>query len=267
MYEKLYEPLPDTAAYLERLGLKPPRELNREYLDGLVYAHQCRIPFENLDVYAFHRPISLGIADLFQKIVMNKRGGYCFEMNALFTALLNALGYRAWACMCRILRSKDYIPPVMHRGVLVELDGQLYFCDVGYGGPEAPGSLPVCDGARRCFGKEEYFITRADAYWWTLNRMTSQGVSEKVMRFYTMPQENVEFLALSEYCSTSPDSIFTQKVFLNIRTPDGFDSVLGDVFTHARNGSSEVYTIKNRQEFFRIAGQYFGLRFSGAEKS
>ena len=133
MYEKLYEPLPDTAAYLERLGLEPPRELNREYLDGLVYAHQCRIPFENLDVYAFHRPISLGIADLFQKIVMNKRGGYCFEMNALFTALLNALGYHAWACMCRILRSKDYIPPVMHRGVLVELDGQLYFCDVGYG--------------------------------------------------------------------------------------------------------------------------------------
>ena len=92
MYENLYEPIPDTELYLKRLGTASRPVLDKSYLDALVFAHQCRIPFENLDVYEYHRPISLGITDLYNKVILGGRGGYCFELNALFTRF-----FRLWA--------------------------------------------------------------------------------------------------------------------------------------------------------------------------
>ena len=56
MYENLYEPIPDTELYLKRLGTASRPVLDMSYLEALVFAHQCRIPFENLDVYEYHRP-------------------------------------------------------------------------------------------------------------------------------------------------------------------------------------------------------------------
>lgn len=79
MYENLYEPIPDTELYLKRLGTASRPVLDKSYLDALVFAHQCRIPFENLDVYEYHRPISLGITDLYNKVILGGRGGYCLS--------------------------------------------------------------------------------------------------------------------------------------------------------------------------------------------
>ena len=259
MYENLYEQIPDTGLYLKRLAMPASSTQDKAYLDALVYAHQCRVPFENLDVYAYHRPISLGISNLYEKVVVQQRGGYCFELNALFTRFLTDLGFRASSCMCRILRNKDFLPPILHRGVIVEIGSSQYFCDVGYGGPTPPASILVEDGVEAKFGNETYYIDKADDFWWTLSRMTSSGEREKVIQFYTMPQDNVNFITMNFYCSQSPDSVFTQKLFLNIRTEDGINSVLGDLFTRTRNGVSEKRTVENREEMRAIMHDCFGL--------
>ena len=81
MYEELYAPLPDRAAYLERIGLRDePMPLNAETLHKLMYAHLTHVPFENLDVLEKHMTPDLGIEALFDKIVVRRRGGYCFEL-------------------------------------------------------------------------------------------------------------------------------------------------------------------------------------------
>ena len=93
MYEELYEKLPDANRYWDKLGLsRPEAPLSKDDLDRIIFAHQSRIPFENLDVCDFHRPIKLGIPDLFEKIIVGNRGGYCFELNALLDALLQDAG-------------------------------------------------------------------------------------------------------------------------------------------------------------------------------
>ncbi len=56
MYEELYAHIPEPEAYLERLGIPAPLKPNREFLDRLVYAHQCAVPFENLDICDYHMP-------------------------------------------------------------------------------------------------------------------------------------------------------------------------------------------------------------------
>ena len=86
MYESLYAPLPSIKAYLERIAVKAVEQLNLEELNALVLAHQCKIPFENLDIYELDKKINLGVGELFEKVINQKRGGYCFELNALFMA-------------------------------------------------------------------------------------------------------------------------------------------------------------------------------------
>ena len=108
MYEELYSPIPDVGAYLERLHLPEPEVPDREYLNRLIYAHQKYIVFENLDSYLYRRPVSLGTEELFEKIIVNGRGGFCFELNGLFARLLRELGYHAAGCIVRIVRKKDF---------------------------------------------------------------------------------------------------------------------------------------------------------------
>lgn len=259
MYENLYEHIPDTERYLRRLSMPRSSSFDKSYLDALVYAHQCSVPFENLDVYRYRRPISLGIPELYEKIVVRERGGYCFELNALFTRFITDLGFQASSCMCRILRNKDFLPPILHRGIIVEIGSRKYFCDVGYGGPTPPASILVEDGVAEKFGRETYYIDKADEFWWTLSRMTSSGEKEKIIQFYTMPQDNINFMTMNFYCSHSPDSVFTQKLFLNIRTEDGVNSILGNLFTQTRNGVTEKRTVEDDGEMLAVMRDYFRL--------
>ena len=91
----------ETRAYLARLGLERPERPTREALDDLVYAHQCSIPFETIDMYRCTEPPDLEPAHVFDKLVTQRRGGYCFELNTLFEALLASLGYQVRPCLCR----------------------------------------------------------------------------------------------------------------------------------------------------------------------
>lgn len=260
MYEGLYAPIPDVDAYLRRLAVQKEEVLDKRYLDTLIYAHQCQVVFENLDVYRAHRPISLKIEDIFQKVVRDGRGGYCFELNALFTQLLKDLGYEAYPCMSRIVRGKDFIPPVLHRGIIVRLGQELYFCDVGYGGPMPPGAVLIRDGYSAELYGEHFHMRRRDGYWWTLSRTTSSGEKEEILEFYTMPQENVDFIALNEYCSQNAESVFTQRCYINVRTSSGNKSILGDIFTVVENGCATAQTIESEERYDQILRSHFGLQ-------
>ena len=90
-----------------------------------------------------------GKKDIYEKIVVRKRGGYCFELNKLFYELLKSLGFRAIPVAVRILWNREEIPPVLHRATLVTLEDGIYYCDVGYGGPGPKKPIRLEDGIHR----------------------------------------------------------------------------------------------------------------------
>ena len=260
MYDKLYSPIPDIRAYLNRLQVDAPEQTDFEYLDNLIYIHQQKVVFENMDSYEFHKPVSLEIPAVFEKVVTNHRGGYCFELNTLFTQLLKDLGYHAYGCMGRIVRNKTEVPPVLHRVNVVELDGKKYFYDVGFGGPMPAGLLLIEDGFSRTMHGETYHMKKTDEYWWTVSRTTSSGEIENVLQFYPMPQHNVTFIPNNEYCGCCPDSIFTQIPFLNRRTADGSIGVMGNTLTIIENGTVTKTEIHDKHELYEIMEKYFELK-------
>ena len=262
MYEELYEPIPQTKPYLKRLGLTAVPAADKENLDRLIYAHQLHVPFEDLDVCEFKRTASLSISSLYEKIVLKKRGGYCYELNALFASLLTACGYEVTPCMARIIRDCDdeFIAPISHRINLVRIDGQQHFCDVGYGGPMPAASMPLVDGLEECIKGQTFRLDQTDAFWWKLS-YCSKDTFSTVMSFSPVPCEPVDFVALNAFASTHEHSVFPRLRMVNLRTPGGSVSLMGDIFTCSENGEKTVRQI-TEEEFLPVLEQYFHLHIS-----
>ena len=128
----LSDPTLDLDAYLARIAYAGTLDPTLETLKALHFAHTSAIPFENLDIL-LGRVISLNLADLQAKLVTSRRGGYCFEQNALFAAALESLGFDVIRLAARVRFGTTEIRPRTHMLLEVRVDHELWLADVGFG--------------------------------------------------------------------------------------------------------------------------------------
>ena len=170
MYEDLYAPLPDTEKYLRRIGLEPDCiKADYDSLCRILRGHLAHIPFENIDAYDEGKTPELGVPALFDKMINRRRGGWCFELNGLLGALLQALGYETYFVGVRVTVGGNEMALVLHRGIIAVLPEGKFYCDVGFGtlafskpiplsGDEIPGGYFIMADAgqyRVCQRKDE----------------------------------------------------------------------------------------------------------------
>ena len=143
-------------AYLDRIGYTGSRELTGETLDKLIWAHISTVPFESLDLHEYGIVPSLNEDDLYNKFVVRRRGGYCFEQNTIFGALLRDLGFPVYGVCVRLLGRPGPLRAFSHKGLVVHAEGKDWYCDVGYGGPGPKGVVEM----REYYGLYiKYYIT------------------------------------------------------------------------------------------------------------
>jgi N-hydroxyarylamine O-acetyltransferase len=119
-------------AYLERIGYHGPLSPTAETLRRLHVAHLFAVPFENLSI-RWGEPIVLDDEALFEKVVTRRRGGFCYELNGLFAALLRALGFEVTMLSAGVGRSAgEFSPDYDHMALLVTLEDR-WLADVGFG--------------------------------------------------------------------------------------------------------------------------------------
>ena len=156
---------PDLDAYFARTGYTGPRTPTLATLHGIVAAHAKAIPFENLDVL-LNRGINLDLGAIAQKLIHEKRGGYCFEQNTLLLSVLETLGFhvRPISARVRLQRPRDFTPPRTHVFLRVELDGVSWLADVGIGSQSLTAALRLDDsGAEQPTPHEPRRIVREGA--------------------------------------------------------------------------------------------------------
>lgn len=220
MYEDFTAPLPDLGAYLERIGLAgcelPP---TMDSLCALMHAHLTHIPFENLDAWDRGEAPLLGIPDIFDKVVIRRRGGWCFELNALFKALLDALGFETYTVGARVMVGRDYFPAVSHRGTVCLLDGKRYYCDVGFGDVLFRAPVPM-DGSVSQFGFSAKQNGEYTEIW--------QGGEKprRLVMFIDRPYEAVDFMFANYTNSVKPGLPFRENLYVSILTEDGHRKLL-----------------------------------------
>jgi len=257
-FKPLYAPLPDNGRYyLERIGMSPVENLDKETLDKLIICHQRAVPFENLDIYDAEADISLEIPALYDKIVQRRRGGYCFELNAAFMSLLASLGYDCYALAVRVVWNFPDVMPISHRATVVTIDGVRYFCDVGFGGPSPQDALYLdVDGFQES-GTNVFQIEKGESGT-VIHRMVN-GKQERLLLFSETPCDPVDFLALNEYQSKSKDSMFRKGRLLNLVTETGSITLSGNVLKiHDNDNTSEV-TLSDEQELKAALIRHYGL--------
>jgi N-hydroxyarylamine O-acetyltransferase len=133
--------------YFTRIGYKGPRAATLEVLQELHKLHPRAIPFENLNPLT-HRAVKLDLESVEQKLIAQKRGGYCFEQNALFANVLTQLGFNITPLLGRVLwgRESGAIPPRTHMVLRVDIKDEAWIADVGFGSMTLTAPLRLIAG-------------------------------------------------------------------------------------------------------------------------
>lgn len=249
----------DINAYLRRMGIEHVGNIRLETLRKLQYYHMTHIPFENLDVMR-GVPIVLDIDSFYQKIVKRQRGGYCYENNGLFHALLNALGFQ-----CRLVSGTIYRPDGTwarrgsHACTVVTLDGKEYLTDVGFG-DSARGPLPLTGEVHQDVSGF-YCMKKVEEGIYDIERMQAdENDWNTIIRIDTTPMKLADFADANEFNQTSDKSPFTQKDIVTIATTNGRVTLSGQKLTTTEKGEKHETTISETEKkdvlerYFQITG-------------
>lgn len=252
--------LSDTARYLRRLGFDTPPPPTLETLRQLQGRHTAEFPFETLSTL-LRQPVPIDLASVERKIFEQGRGGYCYELNQLFLALLLELGFDARGISGRVVMNapEGAWPARTHRLSLVTFDGVRYITDVGFGGmvPTAPLLLDSRDS--QFTPHEPYRIdSQADGY---LLRANVAGEWRPMYLFDLQRQEDIDYIVGNWYVSNHPESPFMNRLMV-ARTGDGLRKTLnGNSFAVHRMGQeSERSTITDADALIELLETEFGLR-------
>lgn len=261
-FSGLYAPIPDVDAYLKRINYQKPPEVSLTCLTELMACHLSEVPFENLDIFHVHQEPALDTEALFRKIVLERRGGYCFEINGLFQRLLTALGFFCWSSTARIVLGRSDLPPHAHQIILVELNGCRYFCDVGYGGPVPASPVEVTY-------EKTVTCSVGHRYRFSLDGMDTTLFLERGREFIPMlvfsevPSDPVDFVPLNTYCSHSPMEPFLHKQMVWCRTSTGRRSIDGDILRIEQSGSVTETPLISDEALIKVLQEHFGIRYDG----
>ena len=220
----------DVGKYLERIGLdkKLPNELSYDYLKQLQLAHIYSVPYENIDV--IHGiSLNLDIEKLYEKIVLNGRGGWCFELNALFARLLSEIGYKTKNYLARFWRGENDVPINRHRVTAVFIDEKTYIADVGIGSVSPRIPLLLEDGLVQEYFGESYRFEKDEEYGWVLYELR-HGEWKKYFSFTEQAQIDGDFAVISYFCEHHPTSKFNKSYIVAMKTEKGRKAVDGPNF-------------------------------------
>lgn len=257
----------EVAAHLQRLGVHGQPVPSADWLQRLHLDHMIHVPFENLDL---HVPValSLDVADLHDKIVARRRGGYCYELNGLFAALLRAIGFGVTLVQCRVWMGADeaWSAPFDHLALLVEPAQSAepadhdtpVLVDVGFGDsfrtPRPLGSTWSEPGGR--------FRTVVADGGWHLERDQGDGWAPQYALDPT-PRSLGEFLPRCRWHETSPDSPFRHRAIATRATAAGRVTIAGDQLVVTSGDERSERTLGEGERHAAVAA-WFGADVADA---
>ncbi len=247
----------DINAYLERIGYRGSRFPTAETLKALNRAHLLTVPFENLDLH-LGRSIFLDETALFDKIVNHRRGGFCYELNGLFSALLRDLGFRV-TLINSLIPEKHHGCGLSHDHpiLLVELK-ERWIVDVGFGDAYRR-PLRLDDSGEQTGAGAAYRVQPSGNGRWNFYERMENGEWDFFYTFTLQPCRMIDFLEACRYYETSPNSDFKQRRLCVRATPDGHITLTDDHLILQRNGRRKEIPLASEQDFIQALSEHFRI--------
>ncbi|HYL44853.1 MAG TPA: arylamine N-acetyltransferase [Ktedonobacteraceae bacterium] len=249
----------DIQAYLKRIDYHGPSLPTFQTLAELQEAHLLAVPFENLNI-SLGRTISLDEKTLFHKIVTQRRGGFCYELNGLFAALLQALGFQVSMLSAGVAQQEGgFGPEFDHMALLVQLEGS-WLVDVGFG-DSFYRPLPLEEWSEHIQADYTYRLLRNGSYW-TLQRRpdsTTDEAWENQYRFTLQAHQLGDYTEMCHYQQTSPQSFFTRKRTCTRMTRSGRITLSDMRLIITEYGKRNERLLTSQQEYTQALWEYFGI--------
>jgi N-hydroxyarylamine O-acetyltransferase len=247
--------LVDLEAYCDRIAYAGDGKPGIQTLSDLHLAHATHVPFENLDVM-LKRPIRLDLESLQAKIVHQRRGGYCFEQNLLFAAVLRQLGFSVDLLQARVRFGTERVIPRTHVALAVDIGGERWLADLGFGSCGLLLPIPLIPGEYRHFAWSYRLRCQSDQ--WILQGPVG-GVWQDLYVFDLEPQLAVDFEPPNHYVSTHPDSRFVQTLTVQRVAPEKRLVLRNTELTTTTPAGESRRTITNHAELIDVLSSEFGL--------
>lgn len=239
-------------AYLDRIGADRPRRADADALRELHLRHLMAVPFENLGIH-LGEDLPLEEKALLDKIVHRRRGGFCYELNGLFAALLTALGYRVELLAARVYSKEGRPGPLFDHLAIRVRTPQPHLADVGFGDhSHYPLRLDTADEQRDPGG----VFTLVEAEEGDVD-VVRDGRPE--YRFEQRPRTLHDFEPTCWWQRTSPESHFATGTVCSLPTADGRITVSGRTLIRTAGGRRTETPLETDRELLAAYREHFGI--------
>ena len=240
-------------AYFERIGFTGQPSVDLNTLINLQRQHLFSIPYENLDVQLGRLP-DLDINRIYAKIVEQRRGGWCYEMNGMLQWALEQIGFDVMRISGGVLRAERGDDALGNHLVLCVQLEEPWIVDVGLGdGPIGPYPLKSHAAEQQGFC---YQLEQVEDYWRFRNHPASSAGSFDF--YYRQADENL-FVEKCHWLSTATDSPFVQNLVCQLAVPGGYDTQVGRVAKRITSAGKQEHLINSADELVESLLQRFGL--------
>jgi len=244
--------------YLKRIEYRGNVKTDLNCLMQLHKSHVMAIPFEALDAQ-LGRKINLDIPSVFEKVIVQKRGGYCYELNHLFHTLLTTIGFENHLISARVYDDGKYGPAFDHMAIVVNLDGE-WLVDVGYGDLFIE---PI--RLQHNLEQEDHFkfykIQRLNTHEAILHESLKKNIDYRIRYLLdTRKRQIADFEEQNRFKQSSPDSHFVKNRICTIATKTGRKTILNETFKVKQNENLMSRVIENEKDLHQILAQEFDIR-------
>ena len=247
-------------SYLTHLNYSASVKPDAETLRGLQFAHLLTVPFENLDI-GLKRPIQLSEEALWDKIILRKRGGFCYELNGLFAWLLKQIGFDVTYLNARVFNGEGELGiDFDHLALLVKIpqEPRRWLADVGFG-DSFNEPLSFEERGEQAQGLRAYRLEQTSEEYITWQR-NYDGTWERQYFFDLQPRNfPADYELACLYHQTSPESSFTRRSIISKATLDGRISLEAGRLIITTNGKREERLVANAEEYETLLKDHFGV--------
>lgn len=246
-------------SYLNRIGIEETNfTADSATLRFLQRQHLLTVPFENLDVH-WKRPILLDANRFYDKIVGEKRGGFCYELNGLFYELLKEISFENKIISARVSDGKsDFSREYDHLAILTIIGADEYLVDVGFGNFTAEPLKFVTDVEQTDDCGVFMIRKHDDEYFEVAKKDGGNWRSEYI--FCNVNRDLQEFVSMCEFHQTSPASHFMRGKVCSLLTRDGRKTLTDKNFIETKNGEKTETDIDNDEQFNEILEREFNIK-------
>jgi N-hydroxyarylamine O-acetyltransferase len=253
----------DINGYLRRINSTGILRNDLDTLRELQYKHVFAIPFETLDIHN-QIPIILKTNLLFQKVIRDHRGGYCYELNVLFHHLLNCCGFDVSLVAGRLHHgSNRYGREFEHLALIVHLNGRDWLVDAGYGDFSLV-PLAIAPGEIQSDGRNYYqiidpVVVDGQAYLGVAKWNASKQDFKIDYIFTLTPRDLEDFQEMNEFHQTSSESHFARTLICTMPTPEGRVTLINNKLIRKENGKRQVKLIQSEDQRDQLLEKYFHM--------